>query len=90
MLKRWNFLETGFYEGIKVGLIIVAVGVMMAMLCGLCGAVVWGFRDSHDGIILAGFGYTAFFAYMASLVAFAGGFGAVVVGLAFKVLTRSA
>ncbi len=45
MLKRWNFLKTGFYEGIKVGGGAVRVG----------GRVPWGadveyaFRAGYDG-----------------------------------------
>ena len=76
---------------VKIGIILVAVGVTMALLCGLFGGVVWalGHRVGDSGVfymLLAGFAYTAYFAYLASLVSFAGGVSAGGLGLTLKVV----
>ena len=74
---------------VKIGIILVAIGVTMALLCGLSGGVLWavGGRDhvSDSGVrymLVVGLAYTSFYACLvASLVTLAGGVGAGALGL---------
>ena len=77
---------------VKIGIILVAIGVTMALLCGLSGGVLWavGGRDhvSDSGVrymLVVGLSYTSFYACLvASLVTLAGGVGAGALGLTLK------
>ena len=77
---------------VKIGIILVAIGVTMALLCGLSGGVLWavGGRDhvSDSGVrymLVVGLAYISFYACLvASLVTLAGGVGAGALGLTLK------
>ena len=75
---------------VKIGIILVAIGVTMALLCGLSGGVLWavGGRDhvSDSGVrYMLVVAYTSFYACLvASLVTLAGGVGAGALGLTLK------
>ncbi len=82
---------------VKIGIIIVAIGVAMGLLCGLCVglifATVWVFGDSLTGILdrlTVGLGWTAAYTFHASLIALAGGVGVVVLGLTLKAVALGA
>ena len=75
---------------VKIGIILVAIGVTMALLCGLSGGVLWAVggrdhvRDSGVRYMLV-VAYISFYACLvASLVTLAGGVGAGALGLTLK------
>ena len=76
---------------LRASILLLACVVMTGLLCGLSSGIVWAFRDTYDGIVLSGFSYTAFFAYVACLTTLAGCLGTGLVGLALRVVawTRS-
>ena len=75
---------------VKICIILVAIGVTMALLCGLSGGVLWavGGRDhvSDSGVrYMLVVAYISFYACLvASLVTLAGGVGAGALGLTLK------
>ena len=72
---------------LRASILLVTFGVIMGLLCGLSSGVVWAFRETYDGIVLSGFSYAAFLAYVACLMALAGCLGTGLVGLALRVVT---
>ena len=78
---------------VRIGIIIVAIGVTMGLLFGLAlGPILaLGDTDHSVGIVVQkGFGYTAGFTFYASLVTLAGGVGAIALGLTLKVVALGA
>ena len=86
---------------VKIGIILVAFGVTMALLLGLSVGLIfaatWVFDDSVDnpltgipGMLTVGIGYTAVVAFHACLIALAGGVGAGVLGLTLKAVALGA
>ena len=82
---------------VKIGIILVAFGIAMALLLGLSVGLIfaatWVFGDPLTGIpdrLTVGLGFTAAFAFYACLIALAGGVGAGVLGLTLKVAALGA
>ena len=82
---------------VKIGIILVAFGVTMALLLGLSVGLIfaatWVFNDPLTGIpdmLTVGLGYTAVFAFHACLIALAGGVGAGVLGFTLKAVALGA
>ena len=78
---------------VRIGIIIVAIGVTMGLLCGLAFGIAWAFGDTDNSVgivVQKGFGYIGAYAAHASLFALAGGVGAIALGLTLKVAALGA
>ena len=78
---------------VKIGIIVVAIGVTMGLLFGLSGGVAWVVGGDYVGdsgaryMLVVVLAYTSFYAYLACLVTLAVGVGALALGLTLKAVT---